>query len=653
MYIKLSPKVGIVIPSFERLNYLKQTVKSALNQTYKNLEIIVIDDNSSSKELKKYLKKINNYPKIRSLINKTNLGTAKNYDKGVRLLSKNVDWVIILDNDDYLDRDFISQTIKTHLKYPQAQVIHGQQIFVDKLGKIIKDDLKFPLLESAEDYFILRSLGLREIRSSPLLFNLKQFKKIGGYPLFPSGMGTDSVFIFSLAYGNQLVFSKKAVIYIRVHKAAESETTANLIPKLISIKKMKSYIQNVYENNKNVKPEKKEQVFKSLSYYTYYLNSGLLVRKYKELVSNKPEIIKKELLKIIRLCKKNKIRIPLRFKLLFKFYNQYDINLQENIIYKYLISGFQRYKKIEIPIRHFLANKKDFFSYYKESFKKTFLGFYISTQFNTVVNFFKKRGKITSFKNCYSCGYYSFIYWDKKYASKLKKNVSKWGLGKDYTNMMVKRENYFCSYCKSNFRTRCHVLAILKSLGFSKTNKFYTYLKKNQSFKVYETADFWVFRNKKFNDLNNYIVSEYHPDLAWGEELNRVRNENLEKLTFKNNSFDLIISSEVLEHVTDLSKALKEINRVLKPKAFYIFTAPVDNSLDKTRQRAYKTKTGKIKHLLPVVFHGDDISSRVLAYRDFGTDIIKIIEKYGFKCIEDKYYQDNKYLFSVYLCQKI
>lgn len=649
-----SLKVGVVIPSYERLIYLKQAVKSVLNQSYKNFEIVIIDDNSSNPNLKKYLKKLNQHPKIKTVINKINLGTSRNYDKGVKLLSKDVDWALILDNDDYLNKDFITRAIKSHLKYPKAKVIHGQQILVDQSEKVIKDDLQFPFLEKDEDYFILRCLGLREIRSSALFFNIKQFIKIGGYPLFPSGMGTDSVFIFSLAYGSQLVFSPQAVVNIRVHQEAESMTTANLLPKLISIKKMTAYIQDVYTKNKDIMPEKKDQVFKNLKYYTNYLNSGLLVRKFKDLVNKKAKkAAKKELLKIIRLCRKNKIKIPLRFWILCKFYYQYNINLQKNITYQYCISGLQRYKKLNLRLRHFLINPKDFFRFNKESVKKTYLGFYISTQFNTLVNYFKKRVKITSFKYCYSCGNYCFIYWDKKYALKLKKKILKWKMGKDYNKMMIKRENYFCSFCKSNFRTRSHALSIVKALEFNNLNDFYTFLKNNPSFQVYETANYWVFRNNKFKDLNNYIVSQYYQDYRWGEEVNGVRNENLEKLTFKKSVFDLIISSEVLEHVSNLSKALAEIRRVLKRNGFHIFTTPVDKRIKKTRLRAVKTKSGKIKYLLAPVFHGDDILSQVLAFRDFATDITKIIKKYKFKSKQYKFYKNNKYLFSVYISKKV
>jgi ubiquinone/menaquinone biosynthesis C-methylase UbiE len=102
-----------------------------------------------------------------------------------------------------------------------------------------------------------------------------------------------------------------------------------------------------------------------------------------------------------------------------------------------------------------------------------------------------------------------------------------------------------------------------------------------------------------------------------------------------------------------LKKALSEIRRVLKPGGYHIFTIPVDYSMTNTRQRALVGIDGKINYLLPPAIHGDDIRDGILAYRDIGADINKIIESHGFKCIEEKYYLNGRHIFSVYISKKI
>lgn len=50
---KNSPSVSVIIPTYERPKYIKRTLNSVFNQTYKNMEVIIVDDNQpSSKERK-------------------------------------------------------------------------------------------------------------------------------------------------------------------------------------------------------------------------------------------------------------------------------------------------------------------------------------------------------------------------------------------------------------------------------------------------------------------------------------------------------------------------------------------------------------------------------------------------------------------------
>ena len=63
---------------------------------------------------------------------------------------------------------------------------------------------------------------------------------------------------------------------------------------------------------------------------------------------------------------------------------------------------------------------------------------------------------------------------------------------------------------------------------------------------------------------NNYICSEYlGPEYERGQIVNSIRNEDLQHLSFNDDSFDIIISADVFEHIPNPYKAHEEIFRVL------------------------------------------------------------------------------------------
>lgn len=282
-----NPKVGIVITSYQRLAYLKQAVESAVNQTYKNIEILIIDDHSPNPHIKTYLRSLT-YPQVRYLINPRNIGVTKNYDKGVRSLSRDVTWCLILDNDDYLDKKCIEEAVKIHLKYPRSQVIHCRQIFIGEKDTVIGKDINYPLLETAEDYITERANNRREIRSSSVFFARRTFEKIGGYPRFTTGLCTDAVFIFALTLGNVLAYADKAHVYTRLHSQAESHILTDLTPKFNSITQMTAYCQKIFERRPDYSVEKRQQVMRAVAYYEKRLIMVLLTGKLHELLLTKP-----------------------------------------------------------------------------------------------------------------------------------------------------------------------------------------------------------------------------------------------------------------------------------------------------------------------------------------------------------------------------
>ena len=96
------------------------------------------------------------------------------------------------------------------------------------------------------------------------------------------------------------------------------------------------------------------------------------------------------------------------------------------------------------------------------------------------------------------------------------------------------------------------------------------------------------------------------------------RCEDITGLTFDDESFDVIVSSEVLEHVPDLDAAMRESARVLRPGGAHIFTVPPCRV---TRQRARFDADGEIEHLTEPSYHSDPLTPQgILAFWDLGIE---------------------------------
>jgi SAM-dependent methyltransferase len=118
-----------------------------------------------------------------------------------------------------------------------------------------------------------------------------------------------------------------------------------------------------------------------------------------------------------------------------------------------------------------------------------------------------------------------------------------------------------------------------------------------------------------------YTSSFYFEDVPLGTYQAGQRCENLEKLTFPDDTFDVLITQDVLEHVFRPDLAVREISRVLKPGGIHLFTAPKHKDILKSYPRARQTETGEIEHIMPPNYHGNPIGDgRSLVTWDYGAD---------------------------------
>ena len=128
--ISENPKVSIVIPIFNHYNYLRQCIDSALAQTYQNIEIILIDDQSSDPAVIPLLEAYADKPGVKLIRNSVNQGISETQNKAIIESSGAI--IAFLDCDDFLAPDAIAICVENWKS--NTVYLHTGRINVDKEG---------------------------------------------------------------------------------------------------------------------------------------------------------------------------------------------------------------------------------------------------------------------------------------------------------------------------------------------------------------------------------------------------------------------------------------------------------------------------------------------------------------------------------------
>ncbi len=127
--------ISVIIPIYKVEQYLDKCIKSIVNQTYRNLEIILVDDGSPDKcpAICDKWKKIDNRIKV---IHKLNGGLSDARNAGLKLATG--DYIAFVDSDDYIDEDMY-ESLVTQISLSNADIAICNLDYVDVNGKIMKN----------------------------------------------------------------------------------------------------------------------------------------------------------------------------------------------------------------------------------------------------------------------------------------------------------------------------------------------------------------------------------------------------------------------------------------------------------------------------------------------------------------------------------
>jgi SAM-dependent methyltransferase len=207
--------------------------------------------------------------------------------------------------------------------------------------------------------------------------------------------------------------------------------------------------------------------------------------------------------------------------------------------------------------------------------------------------------------------------------------IAEWELSSEWARHFDDREGRKCSFCRVTARDRQLALGILQAGAVlaGVHARSLRALCENPRFRTLKIAEINAAGclHRFLTCLPNLHYSEF------GSTSADVPAQDLMALSYTDAMFDLVITSETLEHVPDLPRALAEIRRVLKPGAMHVFTVPVVGDGRKTRRRA-SLENGEVVHHLPPSYHGapGKAASDFLVFYEFGGDFLQECTGAGF-----------------------
>lgn len=132
--------------------------------------------------------------------------------------------------------------------------------------------------------------------------------------------------------------------------------------------------------------------------------------------------------------------------------------------------------------------------------------------------------------------------------------------------------------------------------------------------------------------MRGYLCSEYlGPDHEPGEVVGDTIHQDLMALSYDDESIDLVLSSDVFEHVPDPYRAHAEVHRVLRPQGHHVFTVPflLHGHLDDVRARM--GDDGEVELLADAIYHDDPVRPEgVLVFTIFGLEMLVRLAELGF-----------------------
>ncbi|RYE58648.1 MAG: glycosyltransferase family 2 protein [Sphingobacteriales bacterium] len=219
----MTPKVSILIPTYNYAHYIGEAIESALNQTYTNFELIIVDDQSkdnTDEVVSRYLKDT----RVKYYKNKVNLGLAANFNEALKYA--NGEYIKYLLADDLFHPTLLEKMVPVMDQHPGVSLVTSKR---DMFGSKNKSS-ELPLLYLQDGntviYASIKEKAGNWIGEPTTVMFRKSALKIGGFNTTYTCLVDWEMWLRILTVGDCYIIPE-TLSYFRVHDKQASKLIMN------------------------------------------------------------------------------------------------------------------------------------------------------------------------------------------------------------------------------------------------------------------------------------------------------------------------------------------------------------------------------------------------------------------------------------------
>lgn len=210
------PIVSIICSCYNHRDYVIDSIKSVLNQSYANIELIIVDDFSVDDSVKVINNWLVDFSEVKFIKNTNNLGLNKSFNQAVKI-SKG-DYLIDLAADDILLPNAVETLVNVYLKHDNVDLalVFGNASNVDENGKVISDIFNHDMIPRVREAiekgyykYLLRDSDY--MCSVSGMYNRSIFEEIGGYD--ENLYFEDFDYWLRVSKSHEIVFNEKIIVH--------------------------------------------------------------------------------------------------------------------------------------------------------------------------------------------------------------------------------------------------------------------------------------------------------------------------------------------------------------------------------------------------------------------------------------------------------